>query len=75
MSDDISPADAARHDELFDEGSSLMEGEVFVDGSGPYGRPGMLARRRNTRTSRLLQSGQEEISGACMPSQSTQYET
>ena len=40
MSDDISPADAARHDEIFDEGWSLIEGEVLLDGSGPSGRPG-----------------------------------
>jgi len=47
MSDDISPADGARHDQIFDEGSSLIEGEVFQDGSGgPSGRPGMFARRK-----------------------------
>ncbi len=44
--DDISPADAARHDELFDEGSSLIEGEVFVDESGPCGPPGTFARSK-----------------------------
>ena len=46
MSDHISPADAARHDELFDEGSSLIEGEVFADESGPYGPPGTFARSK-----------------------------
>ena len=33
MTDDISPADAARHDEIFDEGWSLIEGEVLLDGT------------------------------------------
>ncbi len=49
MSDDISPGDAARHDEIFDEGLSLIEGEVLLDGSGPSGRPGMFARRKLQR--------------------------
>ena len=58
MWDDISPADAARHDEIFDEGSSLIEGEVFQDGSGgPSGRPGMFARRK-------LQKAIERFEGA-----------
>ncbi len=46
MSDDISPADAARHDEIVDEAWSLVEGEVFLDRSGPSRRPGMFARRK-----------------------------
>lgn len=57
MSDDISAADAARHDEIFDEGSSLVEGEVLLDGSGPSGRPGMFARRK-------LQKAIERFQGA-----------
>ncbi len=46
MSDDISPADVARHNELVDEAWSLVKGQVFLDRSGPSGRPGMFARRR-----------------------------
>ena len=57
MSDDISPADAARHDEIFDEGSSLIEGEVLLDGGSPSGRPGMFARRK-------LQKAIERFQGA-----------
>lgn len=57
MSDDISAANAARHDEIFDEGSSLVEGEVLLDGSGPSGRPGMFARRK-------LQKAIERFQGA-----------
>ena len=57
MTDDISPADAARHDEIFDEGVSLVEGEVLLDGSGPSGRPGMFARRK-------LQKAIERFQGA-----------
>ena len=47
MSDDISPADAARHDEIVDKAWSLVEGEVFLDRSGPsrsfFGRVGSQA--------------------------------
>ncbi len=57
MSDDISPADAARHDEIVDEAWSLAEGEVFLDRSGPSGRPGMFARRK-------LQKAIERFQGA-----------
>ena len=57
MSDDISPADAARHDEIVDEAWSLVEGEVFLDGSGPSRRPGMFARRK-------LQKAIERFKGA-----------
>ncbi len=57
MSDDISLADAARHDKIFSEGSSLVEGEVFLDGTCPSGRPGMFARRK-------LQKAIERFQGA-----------
>ena len=59
MSDDISPADAARHDEIVDEGWSLVEGEVFSDGSGPSGRPGMFARRKLQNTIERFQEALE----------------
>ena len=59
MSDDIPPADAARHDELFNEGTSLMEGEVFVDGSGPHGTPGMLAGRKLQKAIECFQKALE----------------
>ena len=57
MSDDLSPADAVRHDEFYNEGWSLVEGQVFIDGSGPSGRLGMFARRK-------LQKAIERFQGA-----------
>ncbi len=59
MSNDISPADVARHNELVDEAWSLAEGEVFLDRSGPSGRPGMFARRRLQKAIKCFQEALE----------------
>ncbi len=59
MSNDISPADAARHDELVDEAWSLEKGQTFLHGSGPSGKPGMFARRRLQKAIKCFQEALE----------------
>ena len=59
MSDDISPADAARHDELVDEAWALEKGQTFLHGSGPSGKPGMFARRRLQKAIKCFQEALE----------------
>ena len=59
MSNDISPADAARHNVLFDEGASLLEGEVFLDGGGPSGTPGTSSRQKLERAIECFQAALE----------------
>ncbi len=59
MSNDISPADVARHNELVDEAWALEKGQTFLHGSGPSGKPGIFARRRLQKAIKCFQEALE----------------